>query len=80
MAEKNIMYKLGWTEFTDDEYRNEFNIPGNVDVNEFMFDYSEKQNINYYMTELGMSDKEATMKAKARTKEAKAQLAKAMSK
>ena len=76
---KNIMSKLGF-QFTDDDYREEFSIPDDVDVNEFMFNMAETSNINYYVSELGMTEKEAKAKARARTAQAKSMAAKNISK
>ena len=74
MANKNVMFQLGWTEFSDDEYRKEFDIPEGVDINNYMFKKSEEDNVNYYMTELGMKESEARSRAKKRTSDAKQQL------
>ena len=72
---KNIMAQLGWATrdgaFTDDDYRSEFNIPDDQDVNEFMFNHTREQNINYYMTEMGMDKAKATAKANSRMNEFK---------
>ena len=78
---KNIMAQLGWATrdgaLTDDDYRSEFDIPEDQDVNEFMFNYARDQNINYYMTEMGMDKAKATAKANARLKEFKSNAVKA---
>ena len=70
MEDKNVMAKAGWARmdgsFSDADYRETFNIPEDQDVNEFMYEYSRKENIKHYQADEGMTLQQATAKANQR--------------
>ena len=63
---KNLMSQLGFAEFSDQEYAQEFGVsPDDPNFNKKMFDRVEKMNYEAYLN-AGMSEKMARSKAAER--------------
>ena len=70
--DRNMLALQGW-DVTDEEYREEFGIPADVDVNDYMLDKVQTDNENFYLSE-GMDENKAKAKARENRMKAEADL------